>query len=187
MIDIGANLGYFSLLWAAAPGNTCFSFEPSPRNAELFRHNVTSNGLGSQIKVFPLAAGKEAGSRGFNAGAVDQTGWGGFSAGDSSPDIFVEVVRIDEVLAGLKEIALLKIDTEGADTWALMGCERLLRSRSVRLVWFEQNKPRMRRLGIGDGEAEAFLRSVGYKARPESDPSRDVVDWSASPMSRGQS
>ena len=80
-----------------------------------------------------------------------------------------------------QDIPLLKIDIEGADTWALMGSELLLRTKRVKEIWYEQNKPRMRGLGIGEGEAEKFLRSVGYVSRPESDPSFDVVDWSASP------
>jgi hypothetical protein len=41
MVDVGANLGYFSLLWAAAAtDNRCFSFEASPRNDEILRRNV---------------------------------------------------------------------------------------------------------------------------------------------------
>ncbi|MBI3814099.1 MAG: FkbM family methyltransferase [Nitrospinae bacterium] len=94
----------------------------------------------------------------------------------------VQRIRVcDEVVEHTDEIALLKIDAEGADTWAIMGCERLLRTRRINQIWFEQNKPRMRSLGIGEGDAEKFLQSVGYKSYPESDPSGDVVEWTAFP------
>jgi FkbM family methyltransferase len=182
MIDIGANLGYFSLLWAAAaPDNDCLSFEPSPRNIEFLQHNAAFNGMESRVRVFPLAAGKESGSLTFSVGPPEQTGWGGFCIGSDDSTISVDVVRLDDVVEPGKEVMLLKIDAEGADTWVLMGCERLLRERRIQLIWFEQNKPRMRKLGIAQGEAESFLRSVAYNAEPESDPSGDVVNWSASP------
>jgi len=76
---------------------------------------------------------------------------------------------------------LLKVDAEGADGWVLMGAERLLRERRIAEVWFEQNKPRMRALGIEEAEPERFLQAAGYRPRPESDPSADIVQWSASP------
>jgi hypothetical protein len=90
-------------------------------------------------------------------------------------------MRVDEVVDPSEEVALLKVDIEGADTWALEGCERLLRARRIKQIWFEQNKPRMRELGIGEAEAEEFLRSVGYKVQAQSDPRKALVEWSASP------
>jgi FkbM family methyltransferase len=184
MIDVGANLGYFSLLWVAAnPANKCIAFEASPRNIDLLTRNVTGNGFESQVRVFRQAAGKESGLLDFSPGPDDQTGWGGLVLAAAPGTVTVDVVRIDEAVACEEEIAILKVDTEGADTWVLMGCERLLRERRVREVWFEQNKPRMRTLGIGERDAEEFLRSVGYAARPRSNPNADLVEWSAAPAS----
>jgi FkbM family methyltransferase len=183
MIDIGANLGYFSLLWAAAaPDTGCLSLEPSPRNIELLSRNISRNRLESRVQIRPFAAGRETGSLAFSVGPPDQTGWGGLCIGRDESTINVDVVRLDDMVAPEKEIMLLKIDAEGADTWVLMGCKRLLQERRIRHIWFEQNKPRMRKLGIEEGEAESFLRSVGYKMRPENDPVQDLVDWSASPV-----
>jgi hypothetical protein len=73
------------------------------------------------------------------------------------------------------------VDIEGADTWALTGCERLLRRRLVREVWYEQNKPRMRALGIPLDAAQDYLRSVGYEPSPHGDPAEEMVEWSAVP------
>jgi FkbM family methyltransferase len=182
MVDVGANLGYFSLLWAAArPDNRVLSFEASPRNVAFFQHNATLNNLESQIQVHSVAIGKEAGPSQFDLRSLEQTGWGGFATRNPSYPIIVDVIRLDDILDTTAEVSLLKIDIEGADTWALMGCEELLRRRQIKSIWFEQNKTRMKHLGIGLNEAEAFLKSIGYECRPESDPSQDVVDWSAWP------
>ncbi len=182
MIDVGANLGYFSLLWAAVnEQNRCFAFEPSPRNVDLLRHNIGKNLCGSRIRVFPMAVGKENGRLDFDVGPPDQTGWGGFAAPRTSVTVTVNVVRIDETLEIEGTIALLKIDAEGADTWVLMGCEKLLRSRLIECIWFEQNRPRMQALGIRDGEAQEFLQRLGYIVTPRSDAAGEVVNWSAVP------
>jgi hypothetical protein len=62
MIEVGANLGYFSLLWAAGnPRNRCIAFEPSPRNIELLRKNAAHNSCEAQIQLFPCAAGSASG------------------------------------------------------------------------------------------------------------------------------
>ena len=69
LVDVGANLGYFSLLWTALNReNQCFAFEASPRNVPLLNRNISRNGLESQVEVFPVAAGKEAGRLSFDLG-----------------------------------------------------------------------------------------------------------------------
>jgi FkbM family methyltransferase len=182
MIDVGANLGYFSLLWAASkPSNRCIAFEAAPRNIRILRENVSRNGLEERIKIVPCAASAQPGKVRFDLGPDDQTGWGGITHNIQKESIEVEAVRVDEVLAPDEPIVLLKIDTEGADTLVLEGCERLLNRKMVREIWFEQNKPRMKLLGIGDGQAQAYLESVGYLCRPHGETHSDLVEWTAVP------
>lgn len=183
MIDVGANMGYYSLLWAAGnPTNRVVAIEASPRNIERLRYNIEQNHLESRIRFVTKAVGKEAGILPFTLGSDDQTGWGGLASSITSSTISVEVVRIDDLIATQDEIALLKIDIEGADTWALFGCEKLLRSRCIKEIWFEQNKLRMRELGIGVTEAEEFLSSLGYRAKPTTNPRSGNVEWCALPV-----
>ena len=186
LVDVGANLGYVTLLWVAArPDNRCIAFEASGRNIELLRHNVQRNGFEMQVTVVAKAAGREAGRRHFHPGFLaTQTGTGGFLPEDRPGGIEVDVVRIDEVVPAAP-IALLKIDIEGADSWALMGCDRLLRAGMVNEVWFEQNKPRMRELGIPLDAAQEYLRSFGFAPRPVSPPTAEVVEWCAVHTSGG--
>jgi len=182
LVEVGANLGYFALLWAASnKQNKCIAFEASPRNIDIMRRNIERNGFGSQIEVVPVAAGRAAGKLRFDIGPTEQTGWGGFAAADAVGTIEVDVARVDEVVMTAGPIALLKVDIEGADAWALMGCERLLRARAVQEVWFEQNKPRMRALSIPTDAAQDFLRSVGYLPRAHGAASGELVEWSAAP------
>ena len=180
LVDVGANLGYFSLVWAASnPSNKCIAFEASPRNIDILRRNIVRNGLDEQIRVVPAAAGAAPGKLRFDLGPSEQTGWGGLTLGDSDRCVDVDVVRVDDVMPAGSHIAMLKVDTEGADAWVLLGCERLLKNALVREIWYEENKPRMEALGITVDSAQNYLRSLGYLTHPHSDPSGEVVEWSA--------
>jgi FkbM family methyltransferase len=182
MVDVGANIGYFSLLWASArPDNRVFAFEASPRIVPRLKLNVERNGFQSRIEINAVAAGRAPGRLAFNLGPETQTGWGGLTLEHKDGDVTVDVVRLDDVLGELPEIALLKIDIEGADTWALYGCERLLRSGKVKEIWFEANRPRMRLLGIEEDAAGKFLTSVNYTATAIGPSDGDLVEWCAVP------
>lgn len=185
MVEIGANLGYFTLLWAGLrDDNRCVAVEASPRNVALLQTNIAANKLDARVQLIPCAAGRAAGSLRFDPGPADQTGWGGFAPAGST-GIDVDVIRVDTVVPSTTPIALLKVDIEGADAWALEGCDALLKSGAVREVWFEQNKPRMEALGIPVDAAQTYLRSVGYETTPQSDPNAPLVEWSAVPVRRG--
>jgi FkbM family methyltransferase len=182
LLDVGANLGYFALLWVAArAGNRCIAVEPAPRNVELLRRNVERNGFQASVQVVAAAAAREAGTMAFDPGPADQTGWGGLVVGPGKGPSVVQTVRLDDVAGHLPSVDLLKVDAEGADTWVLLGADRLLREHRVAEIWFEQNKPRMRALGIEDAELQRYLRGIGYDPRPDGDPAADVVPWSARP------
>jgi FkbM family methyltransferase len=184
MIDVGANLGYFTLLWAAQnPANRVLAFEASPRNVSLLHDNIQRNHVHDRVDLRAEAVGKAAGTCQFDVGPADQTGWGGLVAQASEASIEVNVVRLDDVVAPQEDVSVLKVDVEGADAWVLQGAERLLRERRIRHVWWEQHKPRMRQLGIAEREPEEFMRSVGYLPVARSVPSAESVPWYAAPAS----
>ena len=58
LVDVGANYGYFSCLWASQnKKNKVYAFEASPLNVEPLRNNVSKNTLEDQIKDIPIAMG----------------------------------------------------------------------------------------------------------------------------------
>ena len=178
MVDIGANMGYFSLLWAGLnPLNRVVAFEAAPRNIELLRNNVLQNALSDRIMVVPKAAGMSNGTLAFDFGPPDQTGWGGAAEIGSSIAVDVPLVRLDAELVQMK-IDVLKIDVEGADTWVLFGCEKLIRKQLIGTIFFEQNLPRMEKLGVSPGDAQEFLRAHGYTCVPLND---SETEWMAYP------
>jgi FkbM family methyltransferase len=182
LVDVGANVGYFSLIWAAQnPTNKVFAFEAAPRAGALLAKNVSQNGLSGRITIHSVALGAAAGRMCFDQGPDALTGWGGLSLTSEGNSIEVEVRRLDEVLPDTT-VDLLKVDVEGADTWVLFGAKRLLAKKQIRQIVYEQNLPRMKRLGIEPAAAAGFLRRVGYAAKPLPGRDRNVVNWLAEPV-----
>jgi FkbM family methyltransferase len=168
MLDIGANYGYFTCLWAAArSSNQVVAFEAAPKNFDALQHNVERNRLGAQVSLVQKAVGKESGKMSFSLGQSDQTSWGGLSLEQKKDSVEVNVITLDDFFAEKQAppIQVLKIDTEGADTWVLRGAERLLRSGKIRHIFFEVNLPRMAELGIDPNEAPELLQRFGYEVK----------------------
>jgi FkbM family methyltransferase len=177
MVDVGANLGYFSLLWLAGnPNNRVVSVEAAPRNQAKIQQNFTRNGVVERAELLAHAAGDQNGGITFDLGPEEQTGWGGIATNETgNTTVEVEMKRLDSILD--EEIALLKIDVEGADTLVLKGCEKLLRAKKVKRLYFEQHLGRMEQLGIQPGEAQDFLKDCGYICEPFGKGDGELVAW----------
>ncbi|HET7321458.1 MAG TPA: FkbM family methyltransferase, partial [Longimicrobiaceae bacterium] len=166
LIDVGANYGYFTCLWADASATSrVIAFEASPRNEAGLRRNVESNGLDDRVSIDPRAVGRERSTMSFRMGPDGQTGWGHLSHGPS--DVAVEVVTLDEFCSerGVEWVDVLKVDVEGADAWVLEGARRLLREHRVGVVFFEEEPGHMQRLGIAPGASARQLVEAGYRVQ----------------------
>jgi FkbM family methyltransferase len=124
--DIGANLGFFSLVAArlVGPEGRVLAFEPAPENAEAIRRNAELN-LISQVMVIPRAVSSRAGTARLQI--VDDQSWSRLEEFGRHPDtervLEVETVTIDELVGSgeLPPPALVKIDVEGAEVAVLEG------------------------------------------------------------------
>jgi FkbM family methyltransferase len=132
--DLGANVGYSTLLLARAvgPSGHVVAFEPLPNNAERLVRAVVLNGLESVITVVPAAVGAEAGRSEFLI--HESGGMGRLAASPGREDGFVgalpvDVVTLDEFVFRDRRPPpqVIKMDLEGGEGGALRGMRRLLR------------------------------------------------------------
>lgn len=174
LVDVGANYGYYSLLWCGARvGNQSVAIEASPANTVPLRHNVMLNHLADRIFIHEWAASNHEGQVTFNLGSHEETGWGGISGDGSNAaqpttaetgqNLMVTVTchRLDAAFPE-REIEVLKIDCEGADAWVIEGAAELLAGKRIRHVIFEENLHRQSQLGIHPGTAFRTLERFGY-------------------------
>lgn len=147
-VDVGANIGIFTLAMGRAVGATgrVFAYEPNPEVVALLRDNVYLNEnrrvLTAEVRVRPVAAGAASGTSTLTARAKHRgMGTLGHSDGGSAPGGStvheIEVVTLDDELSHLTEVTLVKIDVEGHEIEVLTGMARLLEQRRVRFVDLE--------------------------------------------------
>jgi FkbM family methyltransferase len=165
VLDLGANIGFYTLLAAprVLPGGRVFAFEPAPENVELLRKNVAANGL-EHVTVVPKACSDSAGRvtlhlspRGKGLHTIG-------AAGNGWASLEIETVRLDEFFDDPRFIVdVAKIDIEGAETRALRGMERLI-ARSPRMKLLTEINPTA--LAQNGDTAESYLRALfahGFK------------------------
>jgi FkbM family methyltransferase len=137
--DIGANLGFFSLLGArmAGPDGRVIAFEPHPANAALIKENATLNGL-QTIHVCELALGRQTGADLLYD--VAEASWSRLVGYGRHPDargtVSVSVAAIDDLLeeGRVPPPEVVKIDAEGAELDILAGMARTLAARRPALI-----------------------------------------------------
>ncbi|HEV7392646.1 MAG TPA: FkbM family methyltransferase [Burkholderiales bacterium] len=177
LVDVGANMGYFSLLWCANnPHARAMAYEASPRVAPRMASNIQKNNFTERISLVEKAASKEAGVVEFSLGPGDQTGWGGIAARGDIQTVSVPAIRLDEELN--ETVDVLKIDVEGADTFVLYGCEKLLKKKLIKMIFFERNSSRMAELNIDQDDAQRYLGDLNYVCEPLDDAGNE---WMARP------
>jgi FkbM family methyltransferase len=125
--DIGANLGFFSLLAAHLTGlgeGRVYAFEAAPDNAEAIRVNARLNRI-ENVEVIAKAVAARSG-RG-RLQVVDDQSWSKLAEYGEHPFtervIDVDLVAVDDLVSGgaLPPPALVKIDVEGAELAVLDG------------------------------------------------------------------
>lgn len=128
-LDAGANIGITALTLAVQrPDCHIIAFEPVPDNVACLRRNAEVNGI-KNVEIVPAAVGNQHGS-------VKITNNGPWSSVWDSPNsVTVPVVPLDDYAD--RNVAYLKIDTEGYEPHVLDGARRLLMaSRPLTLMEF---------------------------------------------------
>jgi FkbM family methyltransferase len=155
--DIGANVGYYTLLAALAtgPAGRVIAFEPLPENLSFLRRHFALNNL-PQAQVIDAAVSDHMGETFFQV--APSRSMGQLSAQGELP---VQLVSLDELVAAgrIPPPDCLKIDVEGAELGVLAGAARIL----------EQAKPDIYLATHSRDLHQAccqVLTSAGYRLEP---------------------
>lgn len=168
-IDIGANLGWFTLLGAALVGEAgrVIAFEPCTSLIDHLRRNVALNGF-EQVTIEPVAVAAEEGEAVLNIVASSNLGMNTLAAApDAEASETVTTIPYD-VYAARHEVGpvrLVKIDAEGAEHWILQGMAQSLAERRIGALLVEVDDERLRSVGSGTAELLDRLRGLGYTVR----------------------
>jgi len=129
-VDVGANLGYFSILAATAvgQGGAVFAFEPDPANFQLLRANAALNGLQDRICAVQAGLAAAAGSGELFLSPDNLGDHQTYSAADTRRSLPVALLNGSDYLGSrLQRLDLLKVDTQGFEYQVMQGLMPLLR------------------------------------------------------------
>lgn len=152
-VDVGANIGFFSLLAhrLVGPEGRVHAVEATPATADLLDANIARNAADT-ICVHRCAAGDHDAAVTMIVHDAGNIGSNHLSFGGAGPSIPLR--RLDKLLAG-ETIRLIKLDIEGAEAMALRGAGALLDGDTAPALLFEFSPDMLR--GMGDDPA-ALLR-----------------------------
>jgi FkbM family methyltransferase len=178
--DIGANVGFFSIVAAKLVGDSgkVIAFEPGKDNAQAIRHNGALNNF-KQIEVIEKAISNNSGSG--QLLLAKYSGGHALATADAPPDlageITVDVVSIDDLIAQklIEPPNFVKVDVEGAELDVLKGMKETIKTYQPTIIY-----------EVDDGDRTAyerkyqeladFMHSLDYKVTP-TENSYDSIDW----------
>ena len=124
-VDVGANIGFFSLLaWVCGrPDLQIFAFEPEPVSFELLKESVLLNGAAC-IRLAELALSNSSGPKVLYISSDGNAGGHSLQSTGGGPRLTVDSMRFDDFARthNLHSVDLLKIDVEGGEPECLDGC-----------------------------------------------------------------
>jgi FkbM family methyltransferase len=149
VIDVGANLGVYTLLFASLVGDEgeVFAFEPTPTCIEILTQTIDDNSLGSIVALIPVAVGNQNhsveltinDSSAFNSVNSDQS-LEPEQKDKETASLTVDQVSLDEFWKNqsMPIISFIKIDAEGSELKVMQGAETLIKHCQP-LIMFENS------------------------------------------------
>lgn len=127
--DIGAYIGFFSLIATRIVGKECrvYSFEPNPKNYERLKYNIRLNNFGNNITAFQVALSNVKGKETFQSRGSPSMGK--LTKNESENVITVPTTYLDAFVFRDNHPPpnIIKLDVEGEEGKVLMGARRVIR------------------------------------------------------------
>ncbi len=143
-LNIGANMGYYSLLMAQKCSKV-YAVEPSLQFYKILEKNIEANKLKGKIIPYNFALGKASGNIKFKAPVGD----------DIMETTSVKRVKLDELFKGKPQPDIIVMDVDGAEADVLAGGRKTF--ANAKHVFFENN--------LGPKFLQQF-RDMGFEVQP---------------------
>ena len=164
VVDVGANIGLYSLVFASLVGDSgrVFAFEPSTALFEAARENMALNGKGRIVVLENIALGSQP----WEAVLYKPP----FNSGDNrlvpsrrhTSGLRVRVSRLDDALPPGTRIDWIKIDVQGWEVEVLRGMTATVGNNPWVRLYFEYWPAGLRHAGQGGEQLTRTLRTMGF-------------------------
>jgi FkbM family methyltransferase len=165
-LDLGANIGYFSLLAANnLPSVKVISFEPVAGLFQNMNDNISLNRI-RNITTVNAAVGEMSGEKELFVSAQDNLGMSSFHQPEnySGKKERVKVETIDDWFktSGLSKIDIIKLDIEGSELAALKGMKEVLQKQKPVLI-VEINPETLSMFNLQPSDICDYLRQLNFE------------------------
>jgi len=134
-LDIGANVGSYTILASKVCGSRSIAFEPDPLSASSLRRNIALNTIEHLVKVEEFALGARSGEVAFTVGCDTMNRVA--SAEDQNSQL-VKIKRLDDI-PEVNSAVYAKLDVEGFEDEVIMGGINLLSSPNLIAIQCESH------------------------------------------------
>jgi FkbM family methyltransferase len=163
-VDVGANVGYYTLLASHLVGDSgrVYAFEPNPKTFAYLRKNLAINGC-DNVTAVQKAVSKGTGfERLVPEGEGERSYLSSSNSGDGT--IVVPTVSLDDyfMIEGWPSISLIKMDIEGGETSAAKGMREVSQKNPEMKIIVEFNLRAIQRAGGTWEDFASALKGLGY-------------------------
>jgi FkbM family methyltransferase len=181
VIDIGANVGTYTLLALQSIGSSgrVISYEPTPRVFDILKNNVQINGFiesgRADLRQKAVSDGSKSRSQFFtSSNTLMNSLYGEDRASIPLGVIDVETVSLDQDLADLPRLDVIKIDAEGAEPMILRGMQRIIERSPGITIFIEFAPSHLKRAGVDMRAFVAEIRAQGFEFLEVSEPTGEL-------------
>jgi FkbM family methyltransferase len=163
VIDVGANVGFFSLRFArwVGSGGEVISIEPEDRNYETLVAALKRQSPSGRVRALKAVAAAAAGPMFLE---INQLHPADHKLSRDGTGVAVEAVRLDDLVQdkGVRKPSLVKIDVQGAEMLVLQGAPDILRLAGPAL-FIELHEEGLQRFGASVSAILDHLSQFGYE------------------------
>lgn len=181
-VDIGANVGSYTILACSAVGSRGIAFEPVPNTYKRLIENMRLNYLDEKVKCINKCVGAQPGSTSFTSDS-DTTNHALAVGEKSDKTVDVEVISLDLALKDESPV-LIKLDVEGYETLVLEGAQEILKKQSLHSVIIELNGSGSR-YGFDELKILELMLDYGFNTYSYNPPTRELVDLKGKNLNSG--
>ncbi|MCI0330811.1 MAG: FkbM family methyltransferase [candidate division Zixibacteria bacterium] len=164
VLDVGANVGYYTLLFSRWVGETgkVYAFEPDPDNFALLQKNVRANRR-QNVTLVQKGVSNRTGKLKLYLSGRNKAGHRIYATGEARPSLEIESVRLDDFFRDYEgKIDFIKMDIEGAEALALEGMAELLAKNGTLKLATEFWPSALKAAGTDPGKYLSSLVEAGF-------------------------
>jgi FkbM family methyltransferase len=185
VLDIGANIGYYTLKLAKLVGTKgkVYAFEPDPNNYSLLVKNLKTNNYENVIAM-PKAVSDKTGKLKLFICEEHKGDHRIFDSHDGRKSIEIETVALDDFFFQNEKIDFIKMDIQGAEYLAFMGMEDLIQRNQSLIIITEFSPSLLAKSGF---PAERLINKIvdyGYKLKFINEKKKSIDQVSSENLSK---